>query len=52
VRRLASSNSFSGISQSVQTGRWWPCCSVEPIGMATGMSARAASAISGQVISR
>ena len=40
----------SGRTQSVQTGRWRPCCSVAPIGITIGVSARAASSISSHVI--
>src|SRR3954452_15396136 len=46
----ARRNSAWGTTQSAQTGRWGPCCSVEPTAITTGASAAAAAAISGQVI--
>src|SRR5207247_819936 len=50
-RFAVSSAMPTGITQSVFSGRWGPCCSVEPIGSTTGRPAPAASRTSTHVMS-
>src|SRR5262245_35972310 len=49
ARRASSWQTDSTRKRSVSSGRWAPCCSVEPVGRRTTLPSSMASFISGQV---